>query len=151
MSDGADGPSGRENQANWAVLVSSNSFFWSRIVLANVILLAVDWVNSWAPAPGPEESIEICQTPSNPLLKKIIFSQFTVEQSGQENCGCWLRQQIVKFKGKHHSHPQLPPALNWWMRDLQIQKLVVMAELKGRSMGFLELPWKTNLRQEGLF
>lgn len=107
MSDGADAPCGMAQHR--AVLVGRKSCFWSRIVLAKVILLAADRPNLWPQS--PEESIEICQTPASPLQKNTAFSQCSVEKAGWEDCAFWLTQQLVKFRGKQQLCPPSPPRI----------------------------------------
>lgn len=98
-------------KANGAVLLSSNIFFWSGTWLAKVILLE-DGANSWPPDPG--QSTEVCQMLVSLLQKKIFFSQFAVEQAGQETYRICQRQHLVKFRGKNHLLPTLSLQINGW-------------------------------------
>lgn len=86
-------------KSKWGCAGQQQSYFWSRILLAKKILLAEDGANSWPLNPG--QSTEICQMLASLLEKKMTFSQFAVEQAGQENYKIWLRQHLVKFRGKH--------------------------------------------------
>lgn len=72
MSDGTNSPSGREQQAHWAMQVSRNCFFWSRIAVAKVILLAAAWAHFWPQS--PEGSSKISQAPASPLQMKTFSS-----------------------------------------------------------------------------